>query len=100
MSVNLSRWICRCASSSSLDVVTVGAKDVLRVVARLDLEEAVKIDAVVGGRPCVEVGVGEVGKDAAGAVSMRQRPRACEPGVCVVAVVARGGGIEADGVLE
>ena len=55
---------------------------------------------MVGGRPGVEVGVSEVGKDAAGAVRMRERPRACEPGAGVVAVAVRAGGAEADSVLE
>jgi hypothetical protein len=41
------------SSSSSLDIDTVGAKDFLRVVPRLDLEEAVAFAALVGRRPHV-----------------------------------------------
>src|SRR5262245_48537854 len=87
-------------SGSSLDAEAVSAKDILRVVFRLDLEESIAVAEVVGRGPRVEVGVGEVREHAARAVPMREGPRACEPRAGVVAVAARGSRVEDDGMLE
>ena len=51
----------------------------VRVVARLDAQQPLAVGAVVGGVPLVEVGVGEVHVGAAGAVRVRDLPRARQP---------------------
>jgi len=55
------------------------AEESLGIEAALDRPQALGVSAVIGGRPVIEIRIGEVRIDAAGCVSMRARPGPVKP---------------------